>query len=55
MVGIFQHPFYPYSGTDHPAPNMVNLPVPAYTKGMDVREMIEALLDAAARGVQARR
>ena len=42
MVGFFQHPFYPYSGTDHPAPNMLNLPVPAYTKGMDVRELIEA-------------
>ncbi|VTU26445.1 Histone deacetylase-like amidohydrolase [Variovorax sp. PBL-H6] len=42
MVGIFQHPFYPYSGADHPAPNMLNLPVPAYTKGMDVRELIEA-------------
>ncbi|MEJ8812315.1 histone deacetylase family protein [Variovorax ureilyticus] len=42
MVGIFQHPFYPYSGTDHPAPNMLNVPVPAYTKGMDVRELIEA-------------
>src|SRR5205085_1320844 len=41
MVGIFQHPFYPYSGTEHPAPNMLNLPVPAYTKGMDVRELIE--------------
>ncbi len=43
MVGIFQHPFYPYSGTDHPADNMVNLPVPAYTKGIAVREMIEAI------------
>lgn len=42
MVGFFQHPFYPYSGTDHPAANMLNLPVPAYTRGMDVREMIEA-------------
>ena len=42
MVGIFQHPFYPFSGTEHPAPNMLNLPVPAYTKGMDVRELIEA-------------
>ncbi len=42
MVGIFQHPFYPYSGTEHPAPNMLNLPVPAYTRGMDVRELIEA-------------
>ncbi|MGE0332403.1 MAG: histone deacetylase family protein [Ramlibacter sp.] len=42
MVGIFQHPFYPYTGTDEPAPNMLNLPVPAYTRGMDIREMIEA-------------
>jgi len=42
MVSFFQHPFYPYSGTDHPAANMLNLPVPAYTKGMDVRELIEA-------------
>jgi acetoin utilization deacetylase AcuC-like enzyme len=42
MVGFFQHPFYPYSGTDHPASNMLNLPIPAYTKGMDVRELIEA-------------
>jgi acetoin utilization deacetylase AcuC-like enzyme len=41
MVGFFQHPFYPYSGADHPAANMLNLPVPAYTKGMAVREMIE--------------
>jgi acetoin utilization deacetylase AcuC-like enzyme len=39
MVGIFQHPLYPYSGTDHPAANMHNLPVPAYTKGDAVREM----------------
>ena len=41
MVGIFQHPFYPHSGTHQPASNMLNLPVPAYTKGMAVREMIE--------------
>lgn len=43
MVGIFQHPFYPHTGTDHPASNMLNLPVPAYTKGMDVRELIETM------------
>ena len=42
MVGFFQHPFYPYSGTDHPAANMLNLPVPAYTRGMAVRELIDA-------------
>ena len=41
MVGFFQHPFYPYSGTDHPASNLLNLPVPAYTKGLDIRDLIE--------------
>lgn len=43
MVSIFQHPFYPFSGTEHPAPNMCNVPVPAYTRGMDVRELVEAM------------
>lgn len=42
MVGFFQHPFYPYSGTDALADNMLNLPVPAYTKGPAIRELIEA-------------
>ena len=41
MVSFFQHPFYPFSGFDGHASNMVNLPVPAYTKGMEVRELIE--------------
>src|SRR6478609_7547220 len=41
MVGIFQHPFYPYSGAGPHADNMVNVPVPAYTKGMAIREMVE--------------
>jgi acetoin utilization deacetylase AcuC-like enzyme len=41
MVGIFQHPFYPYSGTNPAADNMVNLPVPAYTKGPAIRALIE--------------
>jgi acetoin utilization deacetylase AcuC-like enzyme len=44
MVGIFQHPFYPYSGADAPAANMLNLPVPAYTRGAAVREMFEQTL-----------
>ena len=44
MVGFFQHPLYPYSGTDHPAANMGNLPVPAYTKGAAVREMFTEVL-----------
>ena len=29
MVSTFQHPLYPYSGTENPAPNMVNVPLPA--------------------------
>lgn len=43
MVSFFQHPFFPFTGADTQAPNMVNLPVPAYTKGMDVRELIEMM------------
>lgn len=40
MVSFFQHPFYPYTDISHPAPNMVNIPVPAYTKGHAVRELV---------------
>ncbi len=43
MVSIFQHPFYPFSGDADPAPNMLNVPVAAYTRGMDVREIVEML------------
>lgn len=43
MCGIFQHPFYPFSGDKDPAPNMLNVPVAAYTKGMDIREIIEMM------------
>jgi acetoin utilization deacetylase AcuC-like enzyme len=43
MVSFFQHPFYPYSGDQPSAGNMCNLPVPAYTRGMDVRELIEMI------------
>jgi acetoin utilization deacetylase AcuC-like enzyme len=39
MVGIFQHPLYPYSGEASTAKNMLNLPVPAYTRGDAIREM----------------
>ncbi len=31
MVGFFQHPFYPFSGDQAPAANMLNVPVAAYT------------------------
>jgi acetoin utilization deacetylase AcuC-like enzyme len=43
MVSFFQHPFFPNCGADSTDSNMVNLPVPAYTKGMEVRELIETL------------
>jgi acetoin utilization deacetylase AcuC-like enzyme len=43
MVSFFQHPLYPFSGADTVASNMVNLPVPAHTRGMDVRELIEMM------------
>jgi len=41
MVGTFQHPFYPYSGTDNPASNMANVPLPAGTGSQGFREAVE--------------
>ena len=38
MVSFYQHPFYPLDYVHSNASNLVNLPVPAYTKGMEVRE-----------------
>ena len=43
MLSFFQHPFYPHSGTREQAANMVNVPVAAYTKGAEVRELIDLL------------
>jgi acetoin utilization deacetylase AcuC-like enzyme len=43
MVSFFQHPLYPYSGGAPLGTNMVNLPVPAYTRGPAVRELIEMM------------
>ncbi|WP_118180808.1 histone deacetylase family protein [Paraburkholderia phosphatilytica] len=43
MCSFFQHPFYPYSGTENQAPNMVNLPLPARTTGMVMREAVEMM------------
>ncbi|MFZ6657384.1 histone deacetylase family protein [Undibacterium sp. TJN19] len=40
MVSFFQHPYYPYTGTEHPASNMVNIPVPAHSYGDVVRQLI---------------
>jgi acetoin utilization deacetylase AcuC-like enzyme len=42
MVSLFQHPLYPYSGAVPKGTNMVNVPLPAYTKGGEVREVVEA-------------
>lgn len=42
MVGCFQHPLYPFEGVDPKGDNMVNLPLPPYTRGMEARELIEA-------------
>ncbi len=42
MAGTFQHPFYPYSGADHPARNMVNVPLPAGTGSAGFREAVSA-------------
>ena len=40
MVSFFQHPFYPYTGLDGHATNLLNLPVPARAKGDMVRKVI---------------
>jgi len=43
MVGLFQHPFYPYSGIDHPAPNMLNVPLPGGTDSEAFRQTVSEL------------
>jgi len=43
MVSFFQHPMFPFSGIENQGANMVNLPLPAYTRGMEVRELIEMM------------
>ena len=40
MTGIFQHPFYPYSGTERPAANMVNVPLAAGAGSAALREAV---------------
>ena len=47
MASTFQHPFYPYSGTDDPARNMVNIPLAAGTGSREFKEAVrEAWLPA---------
>jgi acetoin utilization deacetylase AcuC-like enzyme len=41
MAGFFQHPFYPYSGTNKPAPNMHNVPLAAGAGGAAMRSAVE--------------
>ena len=41
MVSIFQDQLYPFSGNEPKAGNMLNVPVPAYTKGGEVREIVD--------------
>ena len=40
MASIFQHPFYPYSGTEDPAPNMYNVPLRAGSGGKELRAAV---------------
>jgi acetoin utilization deacetylase AcuC-like enzyme len=43
MCSFFQHPLYPNSGAVPKGTNMVNVPIPPYTRGMEVREIIDAM------------
>jgi len=42
MASFFQHPFYPYSGTANPAPNMINVPLAAGSDGAAAKKAIES-------------
>ena len=42
MASFYQHPFYPYGGAKSHAAHMVNLPIPAYARGSEIREVIES-------------
>lgn len=47
MVSTFQHPFYPYSGTEGRSERMVNVPLPAYSEPAEFRAAVtEAWLPA---------
>jgi acetoin utilization deacetylase AcuC-like enzyme len=40
MASTFQHPFYPYCGTESPARNMVNVPLRAGAGSKEFREAV---------------
>ena len=42
MVSTFQHPFYPYSGTEGRSASMVNIPLPARSGSQAFRAAVEA-------------
>jgi acetoin utilization deacetylase AcuC-like enzyme len=41
MASFFQYPFYPNTGTVNPAPNMINVPLPAGSGGAAARSALE--------------
>jgi acetoin utilization deacetylase AcuC-like enzyme len=43
MASFFQHPLYPGNGAVPKGTNMVNVPIPPYTRGGEIRETIEAM------------
>jgi len=43
MCSFFQHPLYPYSGAVPKGTNMVNVPLPPYTRGPGIREAIDMM------------
>jgi acetoin utilization deacetylase AcuC-like enzyme len=42
MVNLFQQALYPFSGERPRADNIVSIPLPAYTRGPEVRELVQA-------------
>lgn len=40
MCSIFQHPFYPYCGTESPAANMCNIPLKAGSGSLEFRDAV---------------
>jgi acetoin utilization deacetylase AcuC-like enzyme len=43
MASFFQHPLYPGNGAVPKGTNMVNVPIPPYTKGGEIRDIIDAM------------
>ncbi len=41
MLGFFQHPFYPYGGAQSHASNLLNVSVPAFTRGDAIRDLVK--------------